>query len=177
MVMFVQHILGGWGSALETNNTPHKSLSQAHKTFGIVCSDVAQDTIPFSACVQNLLTKDSGSCKESEETYCVENLSKERSPLRWVTRPILPHITFVYQAHVYHKTKKSHNFQRYIDPCMVVFVRNSSFSSSNLCPSIVVSTTMTRRSSPRNLRTYSSGLDSGGIQFFGWPATPRGVKG
>ena len=70
MVMFVRHILGGWGSALETNNTLiHTNLSQAHKTFSIIGSDVAQDIIPFSACEQNLLTQDNGSCTISEETY------------------------------------------------------------------------------------------------------------
>ena len=36
-IMFVQHILGGWGTALETKNTLiHTNLSQGNKTFGIV---------------------------------------------------------------------------------------------------------------------------------------------
>ena len=68
-------------------------ISQAHKTFGIVGSDVAQDIIPFSACVQNLLTQDNGSCTISQE-----NLSKERSPLRWASGLILPHIRLMFST-------------------------------------------------------------------------------
>ena len=67
MVMFFRHILGGWGSALETNNALfHTSLSQADKTFGIVGQVVAQDIKPVWACVQNLPTQgneDSAVCQ------------------------------------------------------------------------------------------------------------------
>ena len=93
--MFVRHVLGGWGSALETNNTLiHTNLSQAHKSFGIVGSDDAQDTIPFSAGIQNLVTQDNGSCKESEETYLCGNplYRKESSKMGFSTNTPSHHL-------------------------------------------------------------------------------------
>ena len=142
---------GGWGSALETNNAhPHKSPSQADKTFGIVGQGVAQDIKPFWACVQNLPMQGNG------VQYVKVPISSKKTTLKKGE----PREGFNDQYSFTARPRKSfHFFQRYTNPCTAVIVRTGRFRRT-FSPIIDVST-IDISINNEFLKKSSSGLESG----------------